>query len=407
MNREEVQKEVVELKSTYHNMVVEIATGVGKTKIAIDIISELSKKVFEEEDSEVQVLILLAETTHKENWKNEFKKWGISTDKVRFECYQSMRKCVVDMYDLIILDEVHRVDTSLRLDILKSIKTNNTLFLSATISDSLFDILNKNYSNLYRYTFTLKDAIDNKILPEPEIVLIPLRLNNKIINQECEFKRGKGTQKVRTEEKLKWTYILDKKKYPNLWLKYNTTEYGKYKYLDDKFEAIKKKLKSNPSNTMLSTIMAKAGLDRKKYIASLKTKYAKIIVKELEDNNKRFICFCIDINQSEELNKKNSINSTIDNADKLITKFNNKDINSLFAVKMLIEGTNLADIDAGVIVQLNSKERIFIQQIGRVFRSKSPVQYILYYKNTKDEEYVKEVLKGIPDKYIKTDNRFY
>lgn len=407
MNREEVQKEVVELKSTYHNMVVEIATGVGKTKIAIDIISELSKKVFEEEDSEVQVLILLAETTHKENWKNEFKKWGISTDKVRFECYQSMRKCVVDMYDLIILDEVHRVDTSLRLDILKSIKTNNTLFLSATISDSLFDTLNKNYSNLYRYTFTLKDAIDNKILPEPEIILIPLKLDTKVINQECEFKRGKGTQKIRVEEKSKWTYILDKKNYPNLWLKYNTTEYGKYKYLDDKFESIKKKLKNNPSNKALTTVMAKAGLDRKNYTASLKTKYAKIIVKELENSNKRFICFCADINQSEELNKKNSINSTIDNADKLITNFNNKNINSLFAVKMLIEGTNLTDIDAGVIVQLNSKERIFIQQIGRVFRSKSPVQYILYYKNTKDEEYVKEVLKGIPDKYIKTDNRFY
>lgn len=404
--REEVQKEAVELKRLYNNMIIEIATGVGKTKIALDIINELATKVYEEEESEIQVLIVVAETTHKNGWKDEFEKWGISTDKVRFECYQSLHKCITDMYDLVILDEVHRVETNIRLDLLSKISTRNTIFLSATISDSLLHTIKQSYDNLCRFRFTLKDAIINNILPEPNVVLFPLKLDNKIYSEECEFLRGNKSQKIKCLEKDKWNYIKDKKKYPNLWLKYNTTQYGKYKSIDDKFEFIKKKYIQNTSDKILSNAMAKAGLDRKNYLASLKTKYVKQLISTLEFDNKRFICFCVDIKQSEELNRGNSINSKSINSKKLINKFNNKEINSIYAVKMLIEGTNLSDIDAGIIIQLYSKERIFIQQIGRVFRSKEPVQYIFYFKNTKDEEYVLDALKGIPEEFITIDNRF-
>ena len=60
-----------------------------------------------------------------------------------------------------------------------------------------------------------------------------------------------------------------------------------------------------------------------------------------------------------------------------------KNINNIFAVGMLQEGQNLVNIEAGIIIQLDGKERSFIQKFGRSLRAEDPVQYIFYYKNTK------------------------
>ena len=75
---------------------------------------------------------------------------------------------------------------------------------------------------------------------------------------------------------------------------------------------------------------------------------------------------------------------------------------------MLVEGQNLNNIEAGVIVQLDGEERVFLQKFGRVMRADSPVQYIFYYKGTRDEEYLNKSIEGIDKKYIKvyeTNNR--
>lgn len=75
---------------------------------------------------------------------------------------------------------------------------------------------------------------------------------------------------------------------------------------------------------------------------------------------------------------------------------------------MLVEGQNLNNIEAGVIVQLDGEERVFLQKFGRVMRADSPVQYIFYYKGTRDEEYLNKAIEEIDKKYIKvyeTNNR--
>jgi superfamily II DNA or RNA helicase len=68
---------------------------------------------------------------------------------------------------------------------------------------------------------------------------------------------------------------------------------------------------------------------------------------------------------------------------------------------MLQEGVNLSDIQVGIIIQLDGEERAFIQKFGRTLRAESPVQYIIYYKGTRDEEYLKNALENIDKSYIK------
>ena len=67
---------------------------------------------------------------------------------------------------------------------------------------------------------------------------------------------------------------------------------------------------------------------------------------------------------------------------------------------MLQEGQNLTGIEAGVIVQLDGQERAFVQKFGRSLRATDPVQFIFYYKDTKDTKYLENVLKGIDEEYI-------
>ena len=67
---------------------------------------------------------------------------------------------------------------------------------------------------------------------------------------------------------------------------------------------------------------------------------------------------------------------------------------------MLQEGQNLNDIKAGVIIQLDGKERAFIQKFGRILRSDSPQQFIFYYKNTKDVDYLNNIIEDIDSNYI-------
>jgi superfamily II DNA or RNA helicase len=68
---------------------------------------------------------------------------------------------------------------------------------------------------------------------------------------------------------------------------------------------------------------------------------------------------------------------------------------------MITEGMNLTDINMGIIVQLDGKERLFIQKFGRSMRANDPVSVIFYYKNTQDETYLKHALENIEDKYIR------
>lgn len=132
----------------------------------------------------------------------------------------------------------------------------------------------------------------------------------------------------------------------------------------------------------------------------MKTNHVKVFLNKL--SRKRYICFCSSIEQADYLGKDKSIHSKKNNSLDIINQFNNKEINRLFAVGMLQEGQNLEGIQAGVIVQLDNAERAFIQKFGRTIRADSPQQFIFYYENTRDIDYLENVFEGVDEAYIST-----
>lgn len=389
-----LQNKAIETLLEKKNVILNWATGVGKSKTAIEIMKTL------EEQENFKILLVVAEVAHKMNWQEEFNKWKYNNSHVIVECYASLKKYVNTNWDLIIFDEAHHLGSELRLEILSSMTTQYTLMLSATVKDELYKTVSNLLGKFYILTVSLKDAIDWGILPTPKIYLIPLTLDSSSSSEIIVEEWGKAPLRITLTCKYseRWKYLRNKVLYPNVSLQIQCTPLEKYNYLSEKFEYYRRVF-LNTRQEHIKNKWLQIGSVRKRFMGDSKTNYVKHLLHLLD--NKRIICFCASISQSEELGS-NHIHSKRKDSLKTIKDFNNKFINSIFAVGMLQEGQNLVDVEAGIIVQLDGEERAFIQKFGRNLRSEDPIQFIFYYKNTKDEEYLKNVLDSIDNEYIYT-----
>lgn len=399
MTREELQIQTLALIKQSSRVALQWCTGLGKSRMAIDMTNYLADKEFEEYGKPFNVLLVVAETAHKSNWKMEFDKWGLKTDNIVMECYASLKKYRNSYWDLVIFDEAHHLDSDLRMGVLTELHAKNIILLSATLPDQVMQAVTEVFGKFVTSKVTLKEAIEWGILPQPKVYLIPLTLDstypNCTIIEEWGNKEKRVTYKCKFHER--WEYLRNKNKYPNVTLEIACTQQQKYDYLSDQFEYWRSQF-FRTRQEFIKNKWLQVGSKRKRFLGESKTNAIRLLLHKIQD--KRFICFCTSIEQAELLGGKNAIHSKKDNSFDIINDFNTKKIDNLFAVGMLQEGQNLTDIEVGVIVQLDGQERAFIQKFGRSLRATDPVQFIFYYKDTRDTEYLENVLEGINEEYI-------
>lgn len=97
--REQIHDEVkVAWKKVNKRGTAELITGLGKTKIALDLAAELPQTA---------KILFLAETTQRElDLKLEITKWQYTGAPIEFMCYQSAYKLIGQYYDLVIADRI-------------------------------------------------------------------------------------------------------------------------------------------------------------------------------------------------------------------------------------------------------------------------------------------------------------
>lgn len=402
MNREEIADRAFKEYKKFGNIAIQWATSVGKSKFAIDIVKYEASKV----NRQLKVLLLVTETAHINNWIEEIQKWqpDLLLQDITIECYASLKNYHSKTFDILILDEAHHAGTDLRLDIFSSLKATNVILLSATLSQDIIDTLVSIYGKFGKDVVSLQEAIDWNILSKPKIFLIPLVLDTIHKNQEVIEEWGKTPKKVEIHCDIKdlWNYKKYKDKYPNVKLVMTCTEAEKNQYLTNLSDYYKK-LFFRTQQEHVKSKWLRLGGERKRFLGNLKSSYLTLLLTKLE--SLRYICFCASIEQAELVGNINAIiHSKKTNCDVIIKALNNKTIDHMYAINMLQEGQNLVDIDAGIITQLDGTERSFIQRFGRVLRSKEPLQFIFYYINTKDQEYLDKVLENIDKSYIQVIN---
>lgn len=364
--KDNIQQQALELSKLHNHLLIEFATGLGKTLTAIRIIEYHGGKWN----------IILAETNHEQNWIDEFKKYNKEylLKDVKFFCYQSLHKYTEE--ENYIADEIHHMFSEKRVNLLQQIYLTNLtrlIGLSATLTRTQHGVLKDILGEYYTFKISLSDAIDQGILPEPELYFVGIELNNIQRIHKFHFNKEKWVMCTEQEMYDRMTQKVD-------WLK------DRYMTSRDAFHKIR---------------WLKSANDRKKFLSKCKTKHTKTILDKLKD--KRLVCFTGSIEQSEELSGGYSIHSKLhkDTRKQLIQDFNSGKSSKLFATQMLKEGMNLTNIEVGIIVQLDNVERYLIQILGRTLRALAPIQYVLYVKNTQDEKYVENVTINFNKDYIK------
>lgn len=357
--KEQIQNKAVNLSETYPVLILEHATGVGKSLSAIKIIEKHGGRW----------TIMVAETNHINNWMLEFQKHGKVDllNNVTFACYASWHKHT--QCDNYILDECHNtLNSALRLEYLKTIAGNakRVIGLTATLNKNQRNNLREIFHNAYFYKIPLDSAIEHGILPEPKIYLVSVKLNNT--EKYIPFKIDKNKTIICSEEEwyTRQTNLIEKRKKEFFT---SNEEWRKYRWLQ---EASK----------------------RKNMLADVKTKFVAKFLEKVGD--KKLICFTQSIKQSEELSKGMSIHSKIseDTREELIKEFNSGKIKRIFTTRMLRESMNLEGIELGIMVQLDNNQKSFYQTTGRVLRARFPEYYLFYVEDTQDEVYVRNALEN-------------
>ena len=140
MTREEIHDLALSKVDMTKYMILELITGFGKSKLAIDLINHICDRVFKNGENPTTILILVAKTVHKQTWKDEIKKWGgIKSDYITIECYESLKNYKNLCFDVVVADEMQHLSEA-RIDVLETIHINESFIgLSATIKRDMRD----------------------------------------------------------------------------------------------------------------------------------------------------------------------------------------------------------------------------------------------------------------------------
>lgn len=391
MTREEVYSECLTKLEKSDFLLLELATGFGKTATAIKLINHLVETKYQ--GKHTSMLLLVAKTVHKQTWKDEFKKWGgINVGELIIECYESLKKHKYESFDFVVMDETHHLNSDKRLDLFSTLTYGNVIGLSATIPKKLKQYFQYEY-HAEVVTCSTVDAIEDEVLPEPQIILYPLQLDNVRPTESIELNpKAKGKTYYGNYNEL-WKYRKMKvhavisctpRQKVN---EYNSRIlYEKNRYIRTRQEFLKNKW------------LFDCG-ERIKYLANLKNNIVLSILQRLE--KERTITFCKTIEQADILGKY-SIHSKNKDSDIIYNNFNDKKINHIVSVNVLNEGANLVDCKYAVFANYSASESIGPQRIGRSLRHKSPIIIMPYYENTREEEIVQEMIKDFNKDFIKT-----
>lgn len=386
MTRENARDEILLIESP--NILCELPTSFGKTKVALDLMQMRFPTI--EHTTDTKILIVIPRLVLIDNWKDEFKKWGYERylPYVEFVTYVSLPK-KAGSWDMVIFDEVHHLSARCR-EALESFTIRTSVMLSATVSRDMKKELKVLFPYLYVYRVSTKQAIQEEILPDPRVYLIPLSLDNVHVN--CEIVKN-PSQKI----EIVIPYV-DKWKYAGVKNRKIVIKCTQRQYYDDMSSMIAWYKRKMFNETFKNLFLRKSG-DRLKWLSGQKSSYVKRLLDHLSEQ--RTLTFCNGIPQTEELGKY-CINSKNKASEENLHKFNKGEVDHITACNMLDEGMNLVNCRVGVYAVLNSSERMIKQKLGRLLRHPDPVIIIPYFKGTRDQELVEKMLEDYNPQLVTT-----
>lgn len=386
MTREDILKEILSLEG--NNWLLELATGTGKSRLALEKVKSLGGKT---------LLLVVNRNVHKQNWADEIKKWWSNCNmEITMTTYVSLPK-YAGKYDCAIFDECHHLSERCR-EALCYFDIKHSVLLSATVGNKLKDELIEVFDDLTSYKKDLRDVIDDDILPDPIVYMLPLNLRADLPT-EVIWKNPKAKGRlIESSWAMRWGYMKQKTNPVKIYCTQkqyitdldNQIEYWKKRYLRSRSEIAKNK-------------WLRLCSDRLKWLSDKKTPYVQQILLHLSEH--RTLIFCNSIEQTEMLGEY-CINSKNKKSVEYLEAFNKGKIDHITACNMLNEGMNLVNCQVGIYANLNSSDTIVKQRMGRLLRHKNPILIVPYFVGTRDEELANRMLENYNPKLVTVINDY-
>jgi len=348
------------------------ATGVGKSKAAIDCI----KQLLGVNPGYKGLLVTPTEEMRDNDWPLEFSKWELDITNLKLICYASLGKEDLDDYDYVVYDEIHKLTTPNLIKLKKKMSFGGikALGLTATFPVAHFEEDKERVDLLTSlvppiYTIKTDEAVDQGLIADFEVRVLKFKLDNVTRNVPCGTKKNE----MRTEAEH----------YAKLTKRMQFAVMNKSEGL--KFMMISKRAQ------LLYNLPSKLSL-------------AKVVMDKM-CKGKRTLIFAGSIDQANELCGDQVYHSKSD--DTYLIKFQNEEIDKLGAVKALNEGKNFNNLEQELIVQIDGVDRNLVQRIGRCVRirydnmSFKALIVILVAMGTADEKWYKLSKKSFETSRIK------
>lgn len=399
MTREEHYAKIKNLASKNYRLLLKLPTGFGKTKITLDILKLWQKSLNSclVEESKISVLIVIPKLVLIDNWKEEINKWYPDWQDwlfCTFVTYVSFPKEVLNHYSVVIFDECHHFTERCATAVEESSFRNYPVIaMSGTVPKEPKERLYDCFPSLWSYSVSAREAIEDEILPDPTVLLIPLVLNNKDICYTYT-KNPKAKKEVTVTYANRFRYMRKKDCKVNILC----TQQEYYSLLQQDIDYWETFFKRTQQPWAKNKWLHLCG-DRLKWLSDIKTPLILSIQNML--GNKRHITFCSSIEQAQKLGTF-CIHSKDTKSYEYLEMFNNEQISNVTAVNVLNEGLNVTSCQIGLFAGINSSEIITKQRLGRILRHERPVIILPYFVLTRDEEIVKKMTQDYNPELVKT-----
>lgn len=355
--REDVQNKALQTILHYDNVGIAVSMGVGKTLIGLRHMEYIYTDM-------LRVLVVAPKKAILNSWQEEAKKFGLDylLPHIEFSTYVSLNKKDLN-FDVVYLDECHNLLFSHEPWL--SAFTGKIIGLTGTpprVSSSEKGKMVSTYCPM-RYTYVTDTAVEDGILNDYLIYVHMVQLSSQK-NFMKKLKNGKS---------------------------FPSSELADYNYW---------------SNRLLESVSAKETqilrVMRMKSMMSYKTK--EIYTKKLMNTiNEKCIVFA-NTHEQADLLCTHSYHSSNPQSENNLLDFKAGNINQLSCVLQLSEGVNIPNLKHGIILHAYGNERKSAQRIGRLLRlnpTETSTIHILCYKDTVDEQWVKQALESCePSKII-------
>jgi superfamily II DNA or RNA helicase len=161
--------------------------------------------ILEKYNPDISILIAYPDVKIKDSWEEDFKTRGYKNPNITYTTHLSMHKHTMNMYDIVIIDEIHLLsDAQLDAAYDLTLINHQVLGLTGTLSTSTESELDMRLQLPVLAYYPIEQAIQEGVIVDYQITVIKVPLDNKVV----QTVKGKARTEKKHFDACSW--VIDK-----------------------------------------------------------------------------------------------------------------------------------------------------------------------------------------------------